>query len=115
MRDDDRQHMADREIRRLDQQADHLEYLGDLEGAAELRRDAVMLASAEAQRLKAIGEARREIKLLHDRLHRAWELLAPTDTFAWFMRYNDDPEVAELREHLSRQQLRASVLESAKA
>jgi hypothetical protein len=113
MRDDNRQYAADREIRRLDQQADHLEYLGDYEGAAELRHDAVMLASAEAQRLHAISDARREVRLLRERLHQAWELLSPSDSFNWFLRYSSDPEVIELREHLERQQARLAILEAA--
>jgi len=48
------EHHTDREIQRLDQQADHLDYLGKHKQASELRQESVALAAAEAQRRIAL-------------------------------------------------------------
>ncbi len=61
---------TDREIRRLSEQADHLDYLGKHVQAKELRQDAVALAAAETQRLTALADAHQQVTYIHDALQR---------------------------------------------
>ena len=113
----DQQPQADtaREIRRLDQQADHLEFLGQYEESAILRRSASALAEAEGQRLAALIDARTRVSRLTQRLDDLWHSIEPRDSFAWFLAHSDDQEVMALREALERQQARILIVDAARA
>lgn len=115
MQDQPRHVEIDREIRQLNQRADHLDHLGNHEQAAELRQEASALAAAEAQRLIALSDAHTQAARFFERLRDAWEIIEPGDSLAWFIEHNDDPEVVELRIALRRQKARILILEAARA
>ena len=113
----DHQPRADtaREIRRLDQQADHLEFLGQHEESAKLRRSATALAEAEAQRLAAMSDAQMRVSHVTQRLEDLWHIIDPRDSFAWFLEHSDDQEDMALREELERQKARILIVDAARA
>lgn len=104
-----------REIRRIDQQADHLEFLGQHEESAILRRSASALAEAEAQRLAALADARTRVSHLTQRLDDLWHIIDPRDSFAWFLAHSGNQEVMALREELERQKARILIVDAARA
>jgi len=107
----DRHVDTDYEVRRLEQQADHLDLLGKHEQAIELRKDAVALASAEAQRLSALADAHRQVTYIQDALQRECESWKPQESDWWFIRHSPNTEVARLRNLLEIQHGRIVILE----